>query len=84
MKKGIIALSFVMVFMFGCGSDKSKSSDSGAVQPSSGRSDTQAVEASSAVGYDGTAMRRSVDKALHQNDARNAEQQKTLEQATGK
>ena len=37
-----------------------------------------------AVGYDGAAMRRSIDKALNQNDARNAEQQKAIEQANGK
>jgi hypothetical protein len=52
--------------------------------PAAGRSDTRAIEAASAVGYDGAAMRCSVDKALNQNDARNAEQQKAIGQATGK
>ena len=84
MKIAVIALSFLLVFLFGCGADKSKSSDSGSTQPSAGRPDTRAVGAASAVGYDGAAMRRSVDKALNQNDARNAEQQKAIEQANGK
>lgn len=74
MKIAVIALSLVMGFMIGCGADKSKSSDSGETQPATGRSDTRAIEAASAVGYDGAAMRCSVDKALNQNDARNAEQ----------
>jgi hypothetical protein len=84
MKIAVIALSFVLVFMFGCGADKSKSSDSVSTQPAPGRSETRGIEAASAVGYDGSAMRRSVDKALNQNDARNTEQQKAIEQATGK
>jgi hypothetical protein len=84
MKIAFIVLSLVLAFMLGCGADKSKSSDSGSTEPSAGRSDTRAIEAASAVGYDGSAMRRSVDKALNQNDARNAEQQKAIEQATGK
>ena len=84
MKIAVIALSFLLVLLFGCGADKSKSSDSGTTQPSSGRPDTRAVDAASAVGYDGAVMRRSVDKALNQNDARNAEQQKAIDQANGK
>jgi hypothetical protein len=84
MKIAVIALLFVLVFMFGCGADKSKSSDSGSTPPTAGRTDTRPIEAASAVGYDGSAMRRSVDKALNQNDARNTEQQKAIEQATGK
>jgi hypothetical protein len=84
MKITIIALSFVLVFISGCDADKSKTSDSGTTQPAAGRTDTRAIEAASAVGYDGAAMRRSVDKALNQNDARNAGQQKAIEQAAGK
>jgi hypothetical protein len=83
MKITLIALSF-LVFLFGCGADKSKSSDSEAAPSSAGRSGTRVIEAGSAVGYDGAAMRRSVDKALNQNDARNAEQKKAIEQASGK
>jgi hypothetical protein len=84
MKIEVIALSLALVFMFGCGTDKAKTSDSGSTQSSAGRPDTRSIEAASAVGYDGAAMRRSVDKALNKNDARNAEQQKATEQATGK
>jgi hypothetical protein len=39
----------------------------------SGGNGNQMGLAASAVGYDGSAMRRSVDKALNQSDARNAE-----------
>jgi len=84
MKIAVIALSLVLVFMFGCSADKSKTSDSGSTQPSAGRPDTRPIGAASAVGYDGAAMRRSADKALDKNDARNAEQQKAIEQAAGK
>ena len=84
MKKTVIALSLIFVFMSDCSADKSKSSDSGSTQPSAGRPDTRAIEAASLVGYDGAAMRRSVDKALNQNDTRNAEQQNAIDQATGK
>jgi hypothetical protein len=84
MKIASIALSLMLVFMFGCSADKSKTSDSGSTQPAAGRPDTRAIEAAGAVGYDGSAMRRSVDKALNQNDARIAEQQKAIEQANGK
>jgi hypothetical protein len=82
MKTLFIAISCILLFAFGCGSDKSKPSDSGETKPSAGRPDTKAIEAASGVGYDGTAMRRSVDKALNQAEARKAEQQKALDEAT--
>jgi hypothetical protein len=78
-------LSGLMLIMSGCGEDKSKTSSSEsspAIGP--GRTETRGIEASSIVGYDGAGMRRSVDRALNQADARNAEQAKAIEQATGK
>ena len=33
-----------------------------------GRSDTKKIEAATAVGYDGTAIRKNVDKSLNKND----------------
>jgi len=83
-KKALVTLSLILVFMFSCSPDKSKSSDSGSMQPSAGRPDTRAVEAASVVGYDGSAMRHTVDKTLNQNDARITEQQNAIEQTTGK
>ena len=56
----------------------------GSTQPSAGRPDTRAVEAASVVAYDGSAMRRTVDKTLNQNDARITEQQNAIEQTTGR
>jgi len=83
-KKLVVMLSLILVFMFGCSADKSNSSDLGSTQPSSGRPETRAIDAANVVGYDGAAMRHSVDKTLDQNDARNAEQQKAIDQTTGK
>lgn len=38
-----------------------------------GRTETKPIEGASAAGYDGTAMRKSVDNALNKNDSRNQE-----------
>jgi uncharacterized protein YdeI (BOF family) len=38
-----------------------------------GRTETKPIEGASAVGYDGTAMRMSVDNALNKNDSSNQE-----------
>jgi hypothetical protein len=75
----------VMVFIYSCNTDKpgpAKSESSSSVN--TGRPETKGLEAAGAVGYDGAGIRRSVDKALNQNDARNAEEKKAIEQAGGK
>jgi len=41
-----------------------------------GRTETKPIEGASAVGYDGTAMRKSVDNALDKNDSHNQELEK--------
>jgi Holliday junction resolvasome RuvABC DNA-binding subunit len=84
MKTAIVVVSFILLLAPGCGADKSKQVAPDEQKPSAGRSDTKAIEAATAVGYDGSAMRRSVDKALNQADARAADQKKAIEQATGK
>lgn len=43
-----------------------------------GRSETVNVQALDAVGYNGTAVRKTVDKVLDQNDARQKEIEKAL------
>ena len=41
-----------------------------------GRSETKIVESASAAGYNGSQMRKKIDKTLDQNDARNKEIEK--------
>jgi hypothetical protein len=80
----VITMALIFVFMLGCSAEKPKPSGSeSTTSTAAGRPDTRGIEAASAVGYDGPAMRRSVDKALNANEARTAEQQKAIEQATG-
>jgi hypothetical protein len=43
-----------------------------------GREETRKVEGASAVGYDGTAVRKSVDNTLNKNDDHNQELDKAL------
>lgn len=45
-----------------------------------GRPETRSVEAANAVGYDGTAMRQKLDKALDANDAKTKQLDQTVEQ----
>jgi len=80
MKTAVIAMSFIVLFAAGCGSGKSGPSETGAAKAPAGRPDTKAIEAATAAGYDGSAMRRSVDKAMNQADAKIAEQKKAIEQ----
>jgi hypothetical protein len=83
-KKLVVFLSFILVLTFGCSAEKQNAEESGSSKTSSGRPDTRAIDAASVVGYDGASMRRSADKALDQNDVRTAEQQKAIDQTTGK
>jgi hypothetical protein len=80
-----ITIGLLFVILLGCDAGKPKASGPESTPTAaSGRPDTRGLEAASAVGYDGQAMRRSVDKALNANDARLAEQQKAIEQANVK
>jgi hypothetical protein len=45
-----------------------------------GRPETRSVEAANAVGYNGTAMRQKLDKALDANDAKNQDLNQVAEQ----
>jgi hypothetical protein len=49
-----------------------------------GRAETRGLEAASAVGYDGAAIRQQVDNALNKTDAKNAEMKKAMDQVDGK
>jgi hypothetical protein len=69
----LFCLVFALLFVFGCGSGspapKAKSIPEG-------RSETKVVEGASAAGYNGSQMRKKIDKVLDQNDARNKEIEK--------
>ncbi len=69
-----------VTLLAGCGPGKPEVTPS----PDSGRAETRRLEAARAAGYDGTAVRRSVDKVLDQTDARNAETARIVDAAHGK
>jgi hypothetical protein len=66
-------LVFALLFVFGCGSG---SPSPKAKSIPEGRSETKAVEGATAVGYNGSQMRKKIDKTLDQNDTRNKEIEK--------
>ena len=85
MKILIALLLLATLFTAGCDADKPKASNSESAPPASlGRAETRGLKAAGAVGYDGAGIRCSVDNALNQNDAHNAESKKAIDQATGK
>lgn len=47
--------------------------------PDTGRPETRKLEAADAIGYNGKAIRKNVDKALDGNDAHNAELEKQMQ-----
>jgi hypothetical protein len=84
MKTAIAFLFCLSLFMVSCG-DKPKAATSESTPPqAAGRSETRGLEAASAVGYDGAAIRHQVDNALNKTDAQNAEMKKAMDQADGK
>ena len=71
------ALSAIIVLAAGCGSDDTAAKE--ASKPAEGRPETAPLEAASAVGYDGHALRKSLDKTLDAADKHNQEVQKAAE-----
>jgi hypothetical protein len=63
-------LVFAMLFVFGCGSGSPVPKAKGTPE---GRSETKVVEGATAVGYNGSQMRKKIDKTLDQNDVQNRE-----------
>ncbi|HET6489557.1 MAG TPA: hypothetical protein VFG28_07320 [Syntrophales bacterium] len=63
-------LVLAILFVLGCGSGSPAPKAKGAPD---GRSETKVVEGATAVGYNGSQMRKKIDKTLDQNDARNKE-----------
>ena len=70
----IIAISLVMLIA-AC---TSAPQEPAAAKVDQGRPETKKLEGASAVGYDGKAVRGSVDSTLNKNDAHNSELDKQL------
>ncbi|MGO9377742.1 MAG: hypothetical protein ACLPN1_18950 [Dissulfurispiraceae bacterium] len=80
MKTKVAILFCLTIFMVSC-ADKSRSSTSDSpLAAAPGKAETRALEAAGAVGYVGAGIRHSVDNALNQNDAINAETKKEMDQ----
>ena len=70
-----------MVFVLSCGSDNPAPKAKDTPQ---GRAETKSVEGSTAAGYNGSQMRKKIDKVLDQNDERNKEIEKSAGAAASK
>jgi len=77
----LLSLVFTVFFVLSCGSGTPAPKANDAPQ---GRSETKVVEGASAVGYNGSQMRKKIDKTLDQNDARNKEIEKGAGSAPSK
>jgi PBP1b-binding outer membrane lipoprotein LpoB len=67
--KSLIILFCVAVLLAGCSSSSQPQPQSG--ETDKGREETKKLEGASAVGYDGKAIRKSVDNSLNKNDDHN-------------
>jgi hypothetical protein len=63
-------LVFTMFFILSCGSGNTAPKAKDMPQ---GRSETRVVEGASAAGYNGSMMRKKIDRTLDRNDERNKE-----------
>lgn len=77
MKKRFIIVCMGVALMAGCSSAKAPQEGG----PDQGRQETRKLEGASAVGYDGAAVRKTVDSTLNSNDAHNREVNDSLKDA---
>lgn len=71
--KTLILFGYVaLILIAGCNSSQQQP----VVQKDQGRPETKKLEAATAVGYDGAAVRKSVDSVLNKNDVRTNETDK--------
>jgi hypothetical protein len=77
----LLALVFTMFFILSCGSGSPAPKAKDLPQ---GRAETKVVEGASAAGYNGSQMRKKIDKTLDQNDERNKEIEKAAGSAPSK
>jgi hypothetical protein len=69
----LIYIAVAMLFILSCGSGNPAPKAKGTPE---GRSETKVVEGASAAGYNGSQMRKKIDKVLDRNDERNQEIEK--------
>jgi hypothetical protein len=69
----LFAIAISMIFVLSCGSNNPAPKAKDTPQ---GRAETKVVEGASAAGYNGSQMRKKIDKTLDQNDERNREIEK--------
>ena len=81
MERLFVVFICIMIFIAGCGPGTPEVS---APSKATGRIGTRGLEAASAAGYNGAAVRRSVDSMLDRTDARNAEMKHAMESPDGK
>jgi PBP1b-binding outer membrane lipoprotein LpoB len=79
MGKEILLLCAIALLLAGCSPASPPQSEA---KPQ-GRQETKGLEGASAVGYDGKAIRKSVDTTLNKNDERNQELEKELKTGSG-
>lgn len=72
----IMLCILVLVFLAGCNSSSQLQPQSG--EKDKGREETKKLEGASAVGYDGKAIRKSVDNTLNKNDDHNRDVDKAV------
>jgi hypothetical protein len=72
---------FAMLFVLSCGSGSPAPKAKGTPE---GRSETKVVEGASAAGYNGSQMRKKIDRVLDRNDERNKEIEKGASGAPSK
>jgi hypothetical protein len=77
----LLTCFFTMLFILSCGSGSPAPKAKDLPQ---GRSETKVVEGASAAGYNGSMMRKKIDKTLDQNDERNKEIEKGANGAPSK
>ncbi len=69
MKKCMPMWCTIIALLAGCSASDQRQS----TEKYEGRKETKTIEGASAVGYDGTAMRKNVDNSLNKNDSHNQE-----------
>ncbi len=69
----LLPFVFTMFFVLSCGSGSPAPKAKDVPQ---GRAETKVVEGATAAGYNGSQMRKKIDKTLDQNDERNKEIEK--------
>jgi PBP1b-binding outer membrane lipoprotein LpoB len=77
----LMHVAVTILFILSCGSGSPAPKAKGTSQ---GRAETKSVEGATAAGYNGSQMRKKIDKVLDRNDERNKEIEKGAGEAPSK